>query len=446
MAKQSMNKLARIWLIGILPFFPFQIIIAQLLGQFSNFTAMLIRFVDEFTILVFFPLAIIEFCRNKNKFNKAYLFLIVSISIFSIFGLISGLMNRNSIFITFLGTIDYIKNFLVIFIYAAFFNYRDDFKRILRILIVTASFIGVIAFIQECWAIFSRYCMGKSVYDKGVYLFKIIFPSSQAPWDFREFWRMGIYRAPSLLNHPNAVGFYSILILVLYLYSFKKINFPKFFFIFFSIFATVSRMLYLAFIFLAGLQFFRQRRWLVILAIPIIILILFMSCLPDLNISSLKKRQEVYNGDKFFRAYARKKALEIWKDYPLLGVGPGMFGGVVSLINPPTVYKKYNFSEKCFVYVKNFRSLDQFWPQALAETGILGVAAFIGIFISLIITLNIFRKGASNIDTKNSFTGLTVIIPFILIFSLGSGFNITAFLFSYFALLGVSLRNEDSAY
>jgi len=444
--EQSMPKFARIWLISILPFFPFQINIAQILGQFSNTAAMLVRFVDEFTIVVFFPLAVLEFYRNKNKFNKAYLSLIVSISIFSIFGLISGLMNRNPIFITFLGIFDYFKNFLVIFIYTAFFNYKDDFKRIFRILIVTAVFIGVIAFIQEYWAIFSRYFMGKSIYDKGVYLFRILFPSSQAPWEFRDFWRMGIYRAPSLLNHPNSVGFYTLLILTLYLYTSKKINFSKFFLIFCGIFFTVSRMLYSAFIFLAGLQFFRRKRWLVIPAIPVAIFIFFMSFLPDLNIFSLMKGQEVYNEDKIFRAYAQKKALEIWKDYPLLGVGPGMFGGVVSLINPPTIYKKYNFSEKSFVYVKNFRSLDQFWPQILAETGIFGVAAFIGIFISLIITLYIFKGRSSNFEIRDLFTGLIVIVPFILIFSLGSGFNITAFLFNYFALLGISLRNENSTY
>jgi len=43
-----------------------------------------------------------------------------------------------------------------------------------------------------------------------------------------------------------------------------------------------------------------------------------------------------------FRSVMRSKALEVWRDYPLLGVGPGMFGGNIAERAGTHLYNEYN--------------------------------------------------------------------------------------------------------
>ena len=50
-----------------------------------------------------------------------------------------------------------------------------------------------------------------------------------------------------------------------------------------------------------------------------------------------------------YRVYTMNKSLEVFKDHPILGVGPGMFGGVISVIFNSHVYDEYNF-QKTWVF------------------------------------------------------------------------------------------------
>lgn len=434
------KKFAKVWLIGILPFFPFQLKIAEVLGLFSNKASMLIRYIDEITIVTFLPFAIVELCRKKNKFNGVYLFLTLPILVFSFLGLISGLANKNSLFITFLGTFDYIKNFLVIFIYAVFLNYRYNFKKIFRILLFTGLLIAIIAFIQECWAVFFHYILGKDIYDKVVYLFRFPLPLSNKPWVFRTFWRFGIYRAPSLLEHPNFVGFYTLLILTLYLYINKKIRPATLFFLLVGIFVSVSRMVYVAFVFLGSLQIFKCRKWFIFPTITFIILLLLMRSLPDSNFSNSSEKEKW-----IFRMYARNKAIEIWKDHPLLGVGPGMFGGLVSVRFHSSIYKNYNFSQEWLEYMQHSQGVEQFWFQLLPETGIFGTVAFVGLLILLPIIFFMVRQKSNVDEIKGLLMALIIATIFIFIYSFGDSINMAPFIFTYSAFAGIALSHENSS-
>jgi O-antigen ligase len=136
--------------------------------------------------------------------------------------------------------------------------------------------------------------------------------------------------------------------------------------------------------------------------------------------------------------------MEIWKDHKALGVGPGMFGGVISIVFNSPVYKEYNFSQKWYDFMKPFRSLDQFWPQIMAEMGTIGALIFAGLFISLLIIFYLRRKHASDDEEKGLFAGLMIATVYIFIYSLGSGLNMTLFLFTYSALAGMVLGYENT--
>jgi len=68
-------------------------------------------------------------------------------------------------------------------------------------------------------------------------------------------------------------------------------------------------------------------------------------------------------------------AIPIVRDHPLIGVGPGRYGGAVASNFGTPVYTEYD-TEPLF-WRPTQRTVDNFWLHLLVETGILGVAAFL---------------------------------------------------------------------
>jgi len=440
-------NLVRWWLAGILFLLPFQRKIAKSVALWSNELSAFISYLDEITIFIFLPLAIREFYKNRENPDRLYLILLFPVLFLSMSGFISGMVNGNSLLVTTLGTIDYIKNFLVIFIFAAFFREFSEIKKIFRLLLLLAVFLGVIAFIQEIWAMVSRYILEKDFAEMGGYLLGRNRVTENS-------WRFGIYRTPSLMHNSNLFGLYMLLILTIYLFSVKKVNFAVLGFLFAGIFLSISRIVYLGFIFMIGVYTLRNRKWLIgIILIPVIVLSFFLSTLPDFDILGLSASDTAKLGlaeeeDAVsecepalvgipYRVYAREKAMEVWKDHIVFGVGPGMFGGVVSVIFESPVYEEYDFI--AIGLLSRYRSLDQFWPQVLAELGIIGTLSFAGLLISLLITFLILRHRATSDEMKGLSTGLATFIIVMFIYFIGNGLNITPILFTYSAFVGMGL-------
>lgn len=69
------------------------------------------------------------------------------------------------------------------------------------------------------------------------------------------------------------------------------------------------------------------------------------------------------------------QSIPIIRDHPLVGVGPGRFGGAVAHTFPTPLYDQYGF--RPLFWNPTQRTVDNFWLHLLVETGILGVAAFL---------------------------------------------------------------------
>ena len=69
------------------------------------------------------------------------------------------------------------------------------------------------------------------------------------------------------------------------------------------------------------------------------------------------------------------QSIPIIRDHPLIGVGPGRFGGAVAHTFPTPLYDEYGF--RPLFWNPAQRTVDNFWLHLLVETGILGVAAFL---------------------------------------------------------------------
>jgi len=439
-------KIIRGWLIGILLFIPFQLPLAMAIKPWNNKLSAFINYLDEITITIFILLALVEFVKNRTIFSRVNIFFFLPIFLLGASGLISGIVNGNSLFITSLGTFDYIKNFLLIFIYSAFFN---DFKKMFRLILTLAIIIGTVAAIQEVWALVSVYIIGKDVLDSSIYIFRKIEPLKylqEFVMNYDAFWRIGLYKTPSLMSHPNNMGLYCLFVLSIYLCSVKKINPMIFIPLFFGIFASVSRMVYANFIIIMIPQIFRGRKLFITLSIffgMLLVLMLFYKSNPI--IQNIKSAQIQYDRhisgtifDDDFRGNTRKKAFEIWKDHLLFGVGPGMYGGVISIKYNSYVFEKYNAHPTPFM--KQINGIDQFYPQLLAEMGIIGAAAFVFLIIALFsIPFLLIKKETAFQEIRSVFMGLSLFIVCLLIYWLGSGLNISAGLFSYCAFIGIGV-------
>ena len=68
-------------------------------------------------------------------------------------------------------------------------------------------------------------------------------------------------------------------------------------------------------------------------------------------------------------------AIPIVRDHPLLGVGPGRYGGAVAHTYGTPIYAEYDTVPLFWNPAQ--RTVDNFWLHLLVETGILGLAAFL---------------------------------------------------------------------
>ncbi len=79
------------------------------------------------------------------------------------------------------------------------------------------------------------------------------------------------------------------------------------------------------------------------------------------------------------------EAMPILSDHPLLGVGPGRYGGAVATIFRSPVYDRYQTG------LYGYRTVHDFWLHLVGEVGALGAAAFIAMVVALALRL---RRGA----------------------------------------------------
>jgi len=405
---------------------------------------------EELTIVIFLPLAVIELIKNKDNINELYLLILLPIIFICISGLLSGIVNGNKMIVSLHGIFAYIKYFLVIFIYAAFFSKFSQFARVFYILLAIAVIIGIIASVQEIWALSNRYLLHIRPEDILYLNLTQILKDTHLYTD--DLWRLGLFRATSLMINSNFMGLYILLMLVIYINVVDKVDFKILCPLVLGIVSSVSRVVYISFILIGCIQLLRKKSlWIAI--IPVVLFLLYLSPLPN----SLMVGTHVQEVDGFsrlhgeesgnwdaYRAYTRAKSIEIWKDYALLGIGPGMFGGAISLKYGSHVYEEYNFDKMSLI--RQWQTLDQFWPQTLAELGISGFIFLAVFFISLIaaLLLLIMKHKTSCYKEKGLYLGLTIAVSIILIYTLGYDLGIPPIIFTYCAFVGMGLGSDKT--
>ena len=98
-------------------------------------------------------------------------------------------------------------------------------------------------------------------------------------------------------------------------------------------------------------------------------------------IDSTKNRVDTIGSGRDLRTLFIKNAVPILREHPLLGVGPGRYGGAAADIFGTPVYAAYG-TNKLFVDPAQ-KTVDDFWLHLLIEAGILGTVAFVGGLLSI---------------------------------------------------------------
>lgn len=452
----NMLIIVRWCLIGILLSLPFNRTIDIIMSSLG--IPHVIGYLDEVAVIIFAPLAIFRLYKDKRLTEEFCSVLLIQICLFAGIGLIEGFTNGNALLVTTAGVFDYVKNFIIIIIYFTFFDDVNDFKMIFRFLVVTAVVMGTISFIQEAWALSSVHIFKKDISDPGNYVFNNMDINL-----ISGYWRFGMYRTPSLMTSSIISGLYCLWVFNIYLWTARKLNFAVAASLLSGIFTSISRIVFVGFMLTAGLQIIRGRRWMGILLVPVLLLTFFMGSYRDFPVMDVanhinllpnneaetemnqiplmgldNKKNDLRileSGEKHLREYSRDKAIEIWKDHPFWGVGPGMFGASVSLKFNSYIYDEYNFI--MINYLRFLGNIDNFWFQLLSEMGLVGFSVFIGLVFTIFINLLLLYKSSRSLNLGGMYMGLMVFMGVIFIYTLGLGLNIPAILFTHCALTGI---------
>ncbi|MBN1523367.1 MAG: hypothetical protein JW904_02685 [Spirochaetales bacterium] len=220
-------------------------------------------------------------------------------------------------------------------------------------------------------------------------------------------YRNGIPSVQSFFTHPGVFGWF-MSFLALYAFAFSVFFRKKRFFIFGLLFflgcffAMRARSIFGIFISLLFGLFFvpkKMRKKIILFLIPLAIIgfILIGGSLTEL----LQSKYDVYiafeNPMEVARNVLYFKCVDVAADHFPLGAGMGRYGSWLSLQYYSPIYYKYGLSNVWGISKSspNFIT-DTFWPMIIGESGFIGFALYILIFILFLSVL------AKRIKTTNS--------------------------------------------
>ncbi len=303
--------------------------------------------------LFLFLVWIVKIAKTKSAdFSSPVTFAILiffcSAIVSALFGLdfgrsIKGL-NENMLFFIFFLTLANVKNF-------------NHAKKIMYVFLISSAIMGFLGFLQ--------YLIGNNLYV----------------WDhlpaFTRFFSLFNFRAHGTRSWAQtyAEGLLVALPLSIFLllHSKKKFLYPIILFvsIFLGIFFSYVRMVWLSTAILMGtifLMYIKRLKNLVYIIVAVSVLVVISNIFMDMRRSILKRATDFSDP---VRITMWKTSFEIFKDYPLLGVGLKNIKKVY-----PDYYQKLNFSKEFY----KLSHLHNTFIHILVERGVIGLLAFLYLF------------------------------------------------------------------
>jgi len=394
----------------------------------NRFLAKLVSYSDEISTVVMFAV-LFAFVALKPKtytFRIMKLPTTVPLLLFVLVASFSMLYNSVYIFQGAFGVYDVIKNILVFYVFATLRWRREEFMSFvfwIKVIVIILAVTGIIAEILAVAGIDPR-----------------LNPLVRMAGEYKK--RLGMDRVISITGYGgvNYLGLYALLGMFL-IYATTKGRIEKF--------LGMSSTLGLLF-----LTFSRQA-WMGLFAMMVLTKkrliwpgLLVIAGIALMTVPSVGR----YTPDRYYRSFTYLQALKVFLDHPFIGAGPGMFGGLASVIFHSPYYNEWPPYFRGKIY--SFGSLDAFWPSIFAEVGLLGFMAYIYIWVALYRKLSqISRWYRSNKDAVLAEMG-TVLKNYsvaLVIMCFFTGFNKPFVVYTFFALCGIYMslflqRRETEAF
>jgi len=374
--------------------------------------------IDEVLIVFAFGMFLLAL-SFQGKIKKRIFQILLCLLLVVVIGIISALYNANPFIISAGGTFNYIKCFLVIPIFYLFSIPRRKVISLYKLLHSLALFLCLVAILQEIVFFIGGDVAKIGASDAFVYM------------------RFGLMRTPSLLGHPNVFGLYSLLFFILDFSLHRRLRWQNLL-LFSGIILSGSRIAWAAF-YITFFYLLIQRNRRILLMFVLVTTIIIAVTIPYLQ--TFKE----LTSETYYRKYTILKSIEIWKDHPFLGVGSGMYGGWIIHGFESPVFEKYGFKPEWLEMMKKHRTLDSFWFQHLAESGLFGTSIFI---ILLIVLCTVARREmllAKDLFRRRMLCAFSVIPIIITAYLFANVLNVTAFLLTYCMLFGIVLGIKDES-
>lgn len=310
-------------------------------------------------ILILFYNLITKKIPKSKELRSVIIFMVF----FILFNLISTMYTYGNPTIFIKSTLDYCKYFLLIFIIFSSKSDEKDVYKLLQIYSPIVVFGFILCFLQVI----------------GV---EKAFDPFRGYYDIQ--FRSGMFRAIGFFPYPIEFGNYSVVLFCLYYflnkykYKTKWFSFVSFM-LFMSVLFTGTRISLIALIFVLVLNSLKSLKQVIVTRVTLVLALLIISPFYDIQriIDDTKNEYTVVSP----REYYIDKGIEVWKEYPVFGIGYNTFGNrYYRDITNDYIFGK--FGARGFDWAK-LSTTDTFYAQILPEFGTVGLLLliFFGIFI-----------------------------------------------------------------
>ncbi len=312
------------------------------------------------------------------------------------------------------GIYDVVKNILVFYVFATLRWRREEFLSFvfwMKVIVIILAVTGIIAEILAVAGI-----------DPSLN------PLVRMAGEHKK--RLGLDRVISITGGGgvNYLGMYSLLGLFL-IYATTKGKLKRFLGMFSTlglIFLTFSRQTWMG---LLAMMVLTKRK----LIWPGLLIIVGIAAMTLPSVERLTP-------ELYYRSFTYFEAFRVFLDHPVIGAGPGMFGGLASVLFRSPYYNEWPTFYRNMMY--NLGSLDAFWPSILAELGVLGFLAYFYIWTALyrrISSISLWYKSNADTDLYNIGRVLKNYVVALVIMCFFTGLNKPFVIYTFFALCGIYL-------
>lgn len=357
--------------------------------------------------LIMIPLVLFSIVINTvNNKRSNFIFVLIFTTIF--LTIISGVINLINPIVMFLGVIWLYKSMLAFYIGSQYKFSLEKYQKLIKWTYKLSIISGFVTILQ---------------------LFIIINPFN---FYMHRSYHIGI------MDNPNKNAF--ILLFGLMYSQYYKTKYNKIITVIFTlgIVLTQSRQILMLLIVVFVYYFVYIKKYYLYASIFFLGTIGFVLKFKDVFFQRFNEIDRILSGE-YFRVKAIKISFKAISDNPILGLGPGSFGGAIANIFNSPQHEYYRLFEH-WKHYKNMnivpKTIDMYWPHLMVEVGV----------ISLIINILIYYFIYKNIKSNKQFFPLMIYIVVLFMSFFSMSFEATYLSIPIFIILGINYKKTNNEF